>query len=136
MKFDFINISKMGKTDLCLIGRDVDEGERYRFKIRDFFPYFYVPEDTEIPDSKYIKEVVEDIDKRGLFGTSLKKIVVTDSAKVPEIRERIEEHHYEADVLYHKRARCDMNIFSEFEIEDEKVLSKECEVSWRDVEGR
>lgn len=141
MKFDLILIDRYNESDIILVGRDKEKQERYKFIIEDFFPYFYVREEAEIPDSQYILDVQE-TDRKGLLGNDLKKVVLSDSKKNPDVRDMFDVT-YEADILFNKRFRYDTRIFEGFsvmdeiiddveEIVDENVVKG---VSWRDIDG-
>lgn len=142
MRFDLISVDRCEESDIILIGRSEENQERYKFNITDFFPYFYVREEAEIPDSKYIKEVIEDTGKKGLLGHDLKKIVLINSKKTPDVRDMF-DISYEADILFNKRFRYDTGMRQGFRIDDEvleegKVKNGDnniVNISWRDING-
>jgi len=142
LNFDLICIDRCNQSDILLMGRDKEEHERYKFIIEDFFPYFYVRKDAEVPESQYIKDV-QDTEKKGLLGNDLKKVVLTSSKKTPDVRDMF-EISYEADILYNKRFRYDVGIFKGFKVDDELIednvqryddVNEVKGVSWRNLNG-
>jgi DNA polymerase elongation subunit (family B) len=133
MKFEYVTIDAVGRKEIVLVGRSLDDGKRYVFRIRDFFPYFYVPAEFAPMLKGNIDGLVaiEQSDKRSFDGKSLVKIVVDDRALVPKFRAKF-PLTYEADIPFHKRAKIDMGIKAGFEIPDEAVLRG---VSWKEVKG-
>ena len=72
-----------------------EDGKRVHRVVDDFYPYFYVRGNGEY---------------RSLFGERLKKIVLNDPKKVPEVRSRY-NRHYEADVIFTRRWLIDSDIY-------------------------
>jgi len=81
-----IIVEALGK-DILIRGRKPN-GKRYEKRIRNFRPYFYVPDEN----GRYMS----------LFGDRLKKIVLNHPAEVKTERERYEKT-FEADVTYINR---------------------------------
>ncbi|MCW1309516.1 MAG: DNA-directed DNA polymerase [Candidatus Nanoarchaeia archaeon] len=99
-------VSHIGKegSDIILYVR-TQEGERKRFKIRGFRPYFYVPDSN----GSYLS----------IFGDRLRKIELKDPSAVPKSREKFEKH-FEADIPYTRRFLIDMKIFDGVYISGDK----------------
>lgn len=81
-----INIEPMGKN-FVILGRD-GSGNRYRREVKDFSPYFYVPNQH----GTYVS----------LYGDKLRKVVVEHPAEVKMQRDNFEKT-YEADITYVNR---------------------------------
>jgi len=124
-EYTFVAIEKLGEKELGLIGVDAN-GNKEKFYILDFKPYFFVKDDVEIPNDKRIIGIVD-------MGNGYKKIYVKASELVPEVRELFpEDKVFEADVPYTWRAKIDMGIRSGFRL---KNVQEGNIVSWKDVEG-
>jgi len=124
-EYTFIAIEKLGERELGLVGVDVN-GNKEKFYILDFKPYFFVKDDVEIPEDKRIIGVED-------MGNGYKKVYVRASELVPEVRKLFpEDKVFEADVPYTWRAKIDMGIKSGFRV---KRVREGNIVSWKDVEG-
>jgi len=124
-EYTFVAIEKLGEKELGLIGVDAN-GNKEKFYILDFKPYFFVKDDVEIPNDKRIIGIED-------MGNGYKKIYVKASELVPEVRELFpEDKVFEADVPYTWRAKIDMGIRSGFRL---KNVQEGNIVSWKDVEG-
>lgn len=124
-EYTFIAIEKLGERELGLIGVDAN-GNKEKFYILDFKPYFFVKDDVEIPKDKRIIGVED-------MSNGYKKVYVRASELVPEVRKLFpEDKVFEADVPYTWRAKIDMGIRSGFRV---KRVQEGNTVSWKDVEG-
>src|SRR3990167_6873266 len=92
-------LQKEKNTDLVIFSRDAN-GEKKVNIIKTFKPYFFVPEDSIVPDDNRITSV--EIGFKSILGEPVKKIYVCKSTDVADIREFFPKH-YEADILFTRR---------------------------------
>ena len=118
MKYHIITVDYDASKGIILYLR----GEDYKKKaiiVGGFRPYFFVQEDSEIPE-RYNKYVVSvDYGYKGLFGENLKAIVVTQPTDVRKMRDSFEKH-YEAAIRFKRRFLIDTGLCSGVEIPENK----------------
>lgn len=146
IKYNLVSVEKIGKNTIILIGRD-EKGERKVFRIKDFFPYFFVPHGSEIPTKDTADEegsiIRSERDHRiksveELVGFSLDsdvpldKITLYDLRDTPDVRQLFEKT-YEADVMFALRFKIDKGIKQGFMI-DKKYINRQY-ISEKHVEG-
>lgn len=81
-------------TDIFVFGRN-ERGEKQVKKITNFFPYFYVSEDSTVPSDYRITKIEKG--HKSILGEPLKKIYCRKQGDIGQLRERFTKH-YEADI--------------------------------------
>jgi len=116
IKLRLVHIKPQGR-DIIITARD-EQRNKYRFKITDFYPYFY---SKRIPQTDDVVRVEKGY--KTLYGDNLYKIYVRHPGLVPKLRS---PEDYEADVLYVIRFLIDTGIRDYFYVKEIKpVLSVE-----------
>jgi len=146
IKYDLVSVEKIGKNTIILIGRD-SKKKRKVFRIKDFFPYFFVPHGSKVPTKDTIDETgkivrserdnriksIEEFVGFSLVGdVPLDKIILHDLRDTPDVRQLFEKT-YEADVMFALRFKIDKNIKQGFMI-DGKYINRQY-ISEKYVEG-
>lgn len=108
--FQLVLAEVRNKNDINIYGRS-NLGIKYKFEIGGFEPYFYIPENDDIPN---IDEIVRQGGEfESVFGDMRTKLVTRYPGDVKKIRDRF-THHYEADIPFARRFLIDKAILSGF----------------------
>ena len=111
-------VSQNNKTKLRLYGRDTD-GNFETITVDGFHPYFYAPteqvktgEQTLIRNG-VVREIVHDIEKEGLKGENLSKIIIATPYDTSDVTKAFSEWDwFESDVWLDNRLRIDHGIYT------------------------
>ena len=96
-----------------------ENGEKRKLVVKDFYPYFYVPDES----GEYVS----------IFGERLRKIKLVDPSKVRDLRKKFDDPH-EADIPYTRRFLIDTGIMSGLEFPDGKEVVSHREIKPADVD--
>jgi len=100
--------------------------KRKHLVVKNFEPYFYVPEKTKVKKDARIKKVEKGF--TNIFGKKCKKITVDIPKSVAELRKQYSDH-FEADILFPIRFLIDTEGKIEWENEPLRICYLDIEVS-------
>ncbi|MBU2613801.1 DNA-directed DNA polymerase [Patescibacteria group bacterium] len=112
MIYNFIT-GNYDKDHINIYARE-ENGEKKKFEILGFKPYFFVPDKDYIPHNNNTVNV-EDSDVVSIYGEKLKKITMRTPTDVRDFREKFVKH-YEADIRFVRRFLIDTGIKNYFRI--------------------
>lgn len=116
MKYSFITGNYENDGSISVYSRD-ESGKKRAIKVTGFEPYFYVPENTYIPDERTIKRIEDGF--TSVYGDTLKRITMETPSDVKHFRYKFSKHH-EADIPFVRRFLINTGIKNGFEIPNGK----------------
>lgn len=117
MQYQFITGSYTEDENIVLYCRDENQNKK-RIEVKGFLPYFYVPSNERIPESKKIVSIEKGF--KSVYGDDVVKITVRTPNDVKYMRDLFTTH-YEADLRYIRRLLIDLDITSGFECNKDSV---------------
>ena len=127
MRFLLTKVLSDGR-EIILFARGEDK-KRYKFRVTDFYPYFYSKRILQSNDVVRIEKGF-----KTLFGEEMYKIYVKHPGLVPKLRE---DDDYEADIPYIRRFVVDVGLRDYFELPDHVLQNKnengEIIISYEDI---
>lgn len=147
MEFELITTEPIGDDDIAIFCRDRENGDRYRIRVTDFEPYFYVhatqtdrARELQEEENK-IRRVIDGFETR-LDDEPLAKVVLYKPGDTPTVRDQfespdhLETETWESDVPYTMRFRVDVGMRDVFEIPETMLIDEgdHWETSWTAID--